>query len=282
MEGENKDDGTGDPFKQLIEESLTQQRNEMMDSFVQILRQLPTSDTSSLRGGIAPLKVQINFNIPIFEDQIDANVVEEWLNLLEGYFSVHNFSNRENITFVLLKPIPHVKDWWETFYEQKETEETSLFTVMATWESFRDAIKEQYYPVRSYDDLYTKWTTLRQERDQAVPDFINIFHTLCTKLGIKDSERHMVLKYHDSLHRYIQTEMEFMDISSQNRAEAQTKDVAIWAWEPLTTKTRKGQPQPIEQRTKKIWTLSGQPVQSTSKEGHREDKKRYREVVQLA
>jgi hypothetical protein len=38
MAGENKYDGTGDPFKLLIEESLTQQRNEMMDSFVQILR----------------------------------------------------------------------------------------------------------------------------------------------------------------------------------------------------------------------------------------------------
>jgi hypothetical protein len=55
---------------------------------------------------------------------------------------------------------------------------------------------------------------LRQERDQAVLDFTNIFHTLRTKLGIKYSERHMVLKYRDSLHRYIQTEMEFMDISS--------------------------------------------------------------------
>jgi hypothetical protein len=38
MEGEKKDDGTGDPFKLLIEESLTQQRNEMMDNFVQVLR----------------------------------------------------------------------------------------------------------------------------------------------------------------------------------------------------------------------------------------------------
>jgi hypothetical protein len=38
MAGENKDDGTGDPFKLLIEEALTQQRNEMMDSFTQILR----------------------------------------------------------------------------------------------------------------------------------------------------------------------------------------------------------------------------------------------------
>jgi hypothetical protein len=37
MAGEKKDDGTGDPFKLLIEEALTQQRNEMMDSFTQIL-----------------------------------------------------------------------------------------------------------------------------------------------------------------------------------------------------------------------------------------------------
>jgi hypothetical protein len=33
MEGENKDDGIGDPFKLLIEEALTQQRNAMMDNF---------------------------------------------------------------------------------------------------------------------------------------------------------------------------------------------------------------------------------------------------------
>jgi hypothetical protein len=218
MVGEKKDDGTGDPFKLLIEESLMQQRNEMMDSFTQILRRLPTGDTSSSSGGTAPFKVQINFDIPIFEGQIDADVVDKWLNLLEGYFSVHNFSNREKITFALLKVIPHVKDWWETFCEKKETEEPSLFTVTTTWESFRDAIKEQYYPVRSYDDLYTKWTTLWQERDQAVPDFTNIFHTLCTKMGIKDSERHLVLKYHGALHRYIQTEMEFLDISSLGTA----------------------------------------------------------------
>jgi hypothetical protein len=51
-----------------------------------------------------------------------------------------------------------------------------------------------------------------------VPDFTNIFHTLRTKLGIKDSERHLVLKYHGALHRYIQTEMEFLDISSLGAA----------------------------------------------------------------
>jgi hypothetical protein len=33
-------------------------------------------------------------------------------------------------------------------------------------------------------------------------------------MGIKDCERHMVLKYCGALHRYIQTEMGFLKISS--------------------------------------------------------------------
>jgi hypothetical protein len=132
MVGEKKDDETRDPFKMLLEETLMQQRNEVMDSFVQILRRLPTCDASSSNGGVATFKVQINFDISIFEGQIDVDVVDKWLNLLEVYFSVHNFLNRENITFWVLKVIPHVKDWWETLCEQKETNEPSLFTVMVT------------------------------------------------------------------------------------------------------------------------------------------------------
>jgi hypothetical protein len=42
----------------------------------------------------------------------------------------------------------------------------------------------------------------------------NIFHTLHSKLGIQDSERHLVLKYRSGLHKYIQIEMDFLEISS--------------------------------------------------------------------
>jgi hypothetical protein len=38
-----------------------------------------------------------------------VNALEKWLNMLEGYFFVHNFSDKERITFALLKSLPHVK-----------------------------------------------------------------------------------------------------------------------------------------------------------------------------
>jgi len=48
-----------------------------------------------------------------------------------------------------------------------------------------------------------QWIVLRQQRDQYVHELMNLFHTLCTKLDIKDSKKHLVLKYYSSLHKYI-------------------------------------------------------------------------------
>jgi hypothetical protein len=61
--------------------------------------------------------------------------------MFEGYFSVHNFFDREKIIFSLLKAIPHVKDWWDTYSDQMAIEESTIFVASPTWDSFRDSIK---------------------------------------------------------------------------------------------------------------------------------------------
>jgi hypothetical protein len=94
---------------------------------------------------------------------------------------------------------------------------------------------------------------LRQERDQAVPDFKNIFHTLRIKLGIKYLERHLVLKYRGALHRYIHTEMQFFYISSLGAAyryvvkmeqKLKQKMRQFGPGNPSQQKPRKGIPNP--------------------------------------
>ena len=81
MVEETRDDRAGDPIKLLLEEALMRQWNEMMDNFGQIICQWPTtSDTSTSSGhsgSAPPFQVHINFDIPIFEGQIDADV---WRN----------------------------------------------------------------------------------------------------------------------------------------------------------------------------------------------------------
>ena len=94
MGEEKKDEGARDPIKIFLEKALEKQRNAMMGNFAQILQSLPTSGastSSSHSEDTTPFKVQVNFDIPIFEGQIDVDDIDKWLNLLEGYFSVHDF-----------------------------------------------------------------------------------------------------------------------------------------------------------------------------------------------
>jgi hypothetical protein len=95
-----------------------------------------------------------------------------------------------------------------------------------------------------------------------VPEFTNTFHTLRTKLGIKYFERHLVLKYRGALHRYIQTEMEFLDISLLGAAyryavkiEKKFRHQNKWEFEsanPQQPKYDKDDPnkQPLENQSK--------------------------------
>jgi hypothetical protein len=96
-----------------------------LENFSQILQRLLTIEDVSLSrshfGDAAPFKVQVNFDILIFEGQIDVDALEKRLNLLEGYFFVHIFFDKENITFALLKALPHVKNWWENYWEKNST-----------------------------------------------------------------------------------------------------------------------------------------------------------------
>ena len=88
MVEEKKDEGVGDPINLLLEEALAWQRDEMTNNFSQILWRLltiaNTSTSSDHFGGMTPFKVQVNFDIPVFEGLIDADALEKWVNLLEG------------------------------------------------------------------------------------------------------------------------------------------------------------------------------------------------------
>ena len=82
MVEEKRDDGERDPINSLLEEALERQRNKMMDSFSQILLRMSTmasaSSTSSRFEDATPFKVQVNFDIPLFEGKIDADALDNW------------------------------------------------------------------------------------------------------------------------------------------------------------------------------------------------------------
>ena len=62
------------------------------------------------------------------------------------------------------------KNGGKLIVRKKLIEESGIFEVNPTWASFIDVIKEQYLPVGNYDEHSTKWTIIRQERNQMVSE----------------------------------------------------------------------------------------------------------------
>ena len=93
-----------------------------------------------------------------------------------------------------------------------------MFDGKPTWGEFVEHIKQEYYPEDTYEQKYMQWQLLQQNKDQSIQRYTNIFHALSTKLGIKDSKKHRVMKYKSGLHRYIQTEMDFLNIETLSSA----------------------------------------------------------------
>ena len=113
-------------------------------------------------GDASTFKLYVNFDNPLFEGKIDVDALDNWLNVLEGYFFVYNFSDRENITFALLKAVLHVQNLRGTYCEQNSSNESRMFETNPPWASSIYVVREQYYLVGNYDEQYTKWTIQRQ------------------------------------------------------------------------------------------------------------------------
>jgi hypothetical protein len=81
MAEEKKIDVADDPISLLLEQALTRQRDEMMENFSHILQRLLIASgaysSSDHFGGTSPFKVQVNFDIPVFEGQIDADALDK-------------------------------------------------------------------------------------------------------------------------------------------------------------------------------------------------------------
>ena len=71
MAEEKKNNEEDNPINLLLEKALTRQRNEMMENFCHILQHLPietgASSSNNHFGSTSTFKVQVNFDIPVFE-----------------------------------------------------------------------------------------------------------------------------------------------------------------------------------------------------------------------
>uniref|UniRef100_A0A6V7QVL6 Retrotransposon gag domain-containing protein n=1 Tax=Ananas comosus var. bracteatus TaxID=296719 RepID=A0A6V7QVL6_ANACO len=131
-------------------------------------------------------KTGAKIEIPNYDGAVDAEKLDAWLDQLEMYFDLYNYSNAEKVTFAKLKLVGYALTWWKATFQTSANEEF-------TW--------------RYEEERWKCWHVLRQRHDQIVQDYTIDFRWQALALGISFDDSQVFRKYTAGLQEPINDEL---------------------------------------------------------------------------
>nr|CAD1829796.1 unnamed protein product [Ananas comosus var. bracteatus] len=95
---------------------------------------------SVAEGRSKSFKVEAKIEIPNYDGIVDAKKLDAWLDQLETYVDLYNYSNAKKVTFAKLKFVGYALIWSKTTLQTFTNEEF-------TWSQFKLLIRQEFYPM---------------------------------------------------------------------------------------------------------------------------------------
>jgi hypothetical protein len=101
-----------------------------------------------------PFKVEEKIEIPMYDGQINVEVLNSWLKQLEVYFGLYQIQETQQISFSHLKMTKHALLWWESYVDALRIGKNPM---VMKWEDFKALLKSQFYPIGYEEEKLMKW-----------------------------------------------------------------------------------------------------------------------------
>lgn len=144
----------------------------------------------------SPLKLEVKFDLPTYDGEVNAEKLDFWIKQIEVYYRVHEIlDERTKIQLATLKLGGLALIWWES--------RSNLDVEITTWRDFTKHIKDQYYPLGYIPKIIMEQQNLRQGKGQSVQDYTTEFRKKANMLGIALNSDETLFKYIGGLHSYL-------------------------------------------------------------------------------
>ncbi|KAM1507545.1 hypothetical protein TB2_016611 [Malus domestica] len=166
------------------------------------------------------LNIDFKVNIPIYKGDIDPEKLDNWIDVLETYYTVYKYSNAQKIKFASLKLSSHALTWWTSYQRRYNVSDL-------TWKNFKILLRKQFYPVGYEEEKWYKWQHYKQRFGQTIQEYTTEFHNQAMVLDIDIDDYDVFMKYTGVLADYIRRELKLFTVESIE--DATVKDIAIEA-----------------------------------------------------
>jgi hypothetical protein len=150
---------------------------------------------------IPSLKLDIKFELPIYNGEVNAEKLDNWIRQIEVYCRIQKIQNDETkIQLASLRLDSATLIWWESKTQEEMKKHGKIFL---SWNDFIIAIKKQFYPLAYKQKATMEWQNFRQAKGQNVQSFTQEFRRRALVLGVDLSSQETLLKYIGALHSYL-------------------------------------------------------------------------------
>ena len=125
----------------------------------------------------------IKFDPPEFEGNLNPNLFIEWIQALERFFEVKEYSDEKAFKVVVLKLKKYASPWYENIKKQREREGKPR---IKTWSKLKKLMIKRFLPDNYKRDLYLRMSSLSQGR-LSVEEYIRELEQFQIRSGIEES-----------------------------------------------------------------------------------------------
>jgi hypothetical protein len=166
-------------------------------------RPLPNSPKGhgKIPSQIPSLKLDIKFELPIYNGEVNAENLDNWIRQIEVYCRIQKIQDDETkIQLASLRLDSAALIWWESKTQEDMKKHGKI---LISWNNFIIAIKKQFYPLAYKQKETMEWQNFRQAKGQSVQSFTQEFRRRDLVLGVDLSSQETLLKYIGALHSYL-------------------------------------------------------------------------------
>jgi hypothetical protein len=145
-------------------------------------------------------KMEVKVYIKPYQGEINVLKLNDWLNKLEVYFSVHNIDEDKNISFSQLKLEGQALTWWEIHVDTLGLEGDLLVN---KWEDLKTLIKSQVFPIVYVEDQWILWNYFMQRQGKSVQEYTTKFRNMDIMMSISPKNPDALLKYGGGCYKII-------------------------------------------------------------------------------
>ena len=101
------------------------------------------------------LKLHVKFELEMFDGEVNAEKLDNWIRQLEVYLRIQNFDDEETkIQLASLRKKVAAPVWWEA---KKKDEIEKYGKIILSWTDFIIAMKQQFYPLAHMQKTIMDW-----------------------------------------------------------------------------------------------------------------------------